>query len=595
MVGFYVVHRTRHIARSLTFVLFACPRLIFNTRHFEILFTLQNTLEDEKPHHSTTTAKPTAAEPNVNMLDDTIDGDVNDDDDGAADDEDMDLGDDDEYNDDIEDAIVDTTTAAASRQSSSAKLSTATSKTAAPIFAADRQQGCPMNCVCELNLNGYMVANCDRLDAETMHFGESITDLEVLNVPPKYPLLLGADFFKRIGLQHVNSIKIVDATIENVHPDAFRGLDQLFSVNLTNTGLDMLPPDAFAHNTKLRILSLSGNDLHAMQQKSSPFVDYMLNAPTVEELYLSRCNIRELLPTAFGKLASVVFISLAENMLVTLPHNIFHKLPTLEEIDLSSNSIENLPRHIFDNTSLSILNLRYNEMSARPTFVSAELQKLDLSYNKLVNINDMMFTDMPNLNNLVLKGNAIRKVHHAAFAPLTDLRHIDLSFNDLEQVSAMLFHSNVYLDTIRLNDNSRLKKLPMEGFSSQKSVFNVYLFDVSNCDLTDLGDNTFASMPRLTWLNLSWNNIESLSSGLFSYLSKLAKLDLSNNLINGLSDMLLLHNRYLRKVSLNRDRVQQWATLIKNPVSHSSIWPATRWRSCRRRCSCRPNSSRSST
>lgn len=514
----------------------------------------QNTLEDEKHHTTpTSTSKPKKTQQNANQLDDVQE---HNDDDGADDDDDDDNNDDgddgDEYIEDIDDDIVQTVVTSTP---TSARPMRTHKPTATPRAVPDMlhwHTSCPENCVCLRNYNGYMVANCDRLDPETMHFDHTITDLEVTNVSPKYPLLFGADFFERIGLKHLNSIRIVDATIENIHPDAFRGMDQLYSVNLTNTGLDMLPPDAFADAKKLRILTLTGNDLHAMQAKHSPFVDYMLNAPSIEELYLSRCNIKQLLPTAFDKLPNVVFISLAENMLVTLPHNIFHKLTVLEEVDLSSNSIENLPRHIFDNTSLSILTMRYNEMSGRPAFVAHELQKLDLSYNKLVNVNDMFFTDMPNLNNLALKGNAIRKVHHAAFAPLKDLRHIDLSFNDLEQVSAILFLENGYLDTIRMNDNARLKKLPLDGFASTLKDFNVYLFDASNCDLSELGDNTFVTMPRLTVLNLSWNNIESVGNGLFTYLAKLVKLDLSNNLISEVSDMLFLHNRMLRKVSPTR-------------------------------------------
>lgn len=527
----------------------------------------QNTLEDEKHHHktTTTTAKPSKPQKqDAQLLDDTVDGDHDDDDgedsddtndDIIYDDDDEDDDDDDVYADDIDDHIGDkvatstsTTTARTMRTHKPTHASaTATDQPHTPSTSRSHT-GCPMNCLCQNNYNGYMVASCDRLDAETMHFDASITDLELISVPPMYPLLFGADFFVRIGLKHVSSIRIVDSTIENIHPDAFRGLDEVYSINLTNTGLDMLPPDAFAGNRKLRILTLSDNDLHAMQAKHSPFVDYLLNAPSIEELYLTRCNIKQLLPTAFSRLPNVVFISLAENMLVTLPHNIFHRLTALEEVDLSSNSIENLPRHIFDNTSLSILTMRYNEMAGRPAFVAHSLQKLDLSYNKLENVNDMFFTDMPNLNNLVLKGNAIRKVHHAAFAPLKDLRHIDLSFNDLEQVSAMLFLENGYLDTIRMNDNARLNKLPLDGFASTLKDFNVYLFDASNCDLNELGENTFATMPRLTILNLSWNNIESLGTGLFSFLARLVKLDLSNNLISELSDLQLLHNRMLRKV-----------------------------------------------
>lgn len=383
----------------------------------------------------------------------------------------------------------------------------------------------------------------------THKFGSDITDLEVMNVKPNYPIILGAGFFKSIGLVRVSSIKIVNSHIEYMHPNAFEGLTELYSVNLTNSGITVIHPDTFADNRKLRLLTLAGNDLHQMQQKAIPFTDYMLNAPSIEELDISQCKLNRLLPTAFTHLKNIVYINLADNQLRTLPLGIFDKVETLEELDLSSNMIEDLPRNIFNGTSLSILHMKYNEIQTKLDFVPAEMQKLDLSYNKITFVNNLMFQHLKGLTSLVLKGNAIRKIHETAFYPLRELRHIDLSFNDLEQISSLIFIGNVELDVIRLNDNPRLKKLPLDGFESNLGLFNVYFFDASNCDLNDLGEKTFSSMPHLSTLNLSWNNIEVIGKGLFSFLSKLIELDLSNNLITNLNELTFLHNYNLKKVS----------------------------------------------
>lgn len=370
----------------------------------------------------------------------------------------------------------------------------------------------------------------------------------MVNVSPKYPIVLGASFFKNVGLEHVSTIKIVNSFIDNIHPKAFEGLYELYSVNLTNSGLTVLHPDTFAENRKLRLLSLDANDLSQMQQNVAPFNGYMLKAPSVEELSLSRCNLKTLLPTAFTRLESIIFINLANNDLQSLPPNLFDKVTNIEELELSSNKISTLPKNIFNHTSLAILTLKYNQIESKLDFATPEIQKLDLSFNNISNINSNMFNKLTGLTTLILKGNGIKKIHQTSLFPLKYLRQIDLSFNDLEQVSATLFMANKELDVIRLNDNYRLKTLPLEGFACESGRFNVYLFDLQNCDISELGDDTFRNMPRMTSLNLAWNNIETLTKEFFKSMTTLIELNLSNNVISELDNLTFLYNRNLKKV-----------------------------------------------
>lgn len=386
------------------------------------------------------------------------------------------------------------------------------------------------------------------LDAGVQKFTPEITDLEVINVSQQYPIVIGSAFFKNIGLEHLSSVKIVDSYIANIHPRAFEGLNHLYSVNLTNSQINLLHPDTFAENKKLRLLTLAGNDLSAMQENASPFTDYMLKAPSVEELDISGCNLKKLLPTAFNRLESVVYINLANNALKSLPPSIFDQVETIEELDLSSNKISYLPKNIFNRTALAILNLKYNSIESKLDFATDDIQKLDLSFNNITSISNAMFSKMTGLTSLILRGNSIKKIHQLAFYPLKNLRQIDLSSNNLEQLSSQIFLGNRDLDVIRLNDNNLLRKLPLEGFETEAGKFNVFLFDVSNCDLNELGDNTFARMPKLTTLNLAWNNIETLSKDFFNTVNNLVELDLSNNLLNELHPQLFLNNRNLKKV-----------------------------------------------
>lgn len=384
------------------------------------------------------------------------------------------------------------------------------------VNKVDEMKQCPRDCICERNMHAYFVATCSRLDLETQSFANlPITDLQVIDIGPQFPIVLGVEFFKHIGLANVTSIKIANSSIEYISPRAFYGLNELYSINLTSIGIDLIHSDTFANNTKLKILTLSGNNLNAMQSPSSPYTEYMLKSPSIEELDISNCNIQEFLPTAFSQMKNIIYINLAGNKLTTLPEGLFDKTDTIEELDLSYNKIATLPKNIFNKTSLGILHLKYNEIVSNLQFVTKDVQKLDVSYNKITNVNGQMFKNMDNLSFLSLKGNKIKRINSAAFVSLKGLRHIDLSFNDLDQINSLTFLKNSDLEVIRINDNIRLKGLPSDGFETSAKSFHVFLFDASNCDLSFLGENTFKTMPFITRLYLSNNYVENVPKNLF--------------------------------------------------------------------------------
>ncbi|XP_017865654.1 PREDICTED: uncharacterized protein LOC108615586 isoform X2 [Drosophila arizonae] len=420
---------------------------------------------------------------------------------------------------------------------------------------------CPRYCTCSRNINSYLVATCSRLDLGTQKFGSDITDLVVTNVGPKYPILLGPKFFQKLGLKFVASIKIANCTVEYVDAEAFHGLDDLYAVNMTDVGLGIISPDTFAQNKKLRMVTVSGNDLSLM----STF-HYLLKSSSIEELDFSRNNLRELNPTAFSMLSNIVYINLSQNNLEQIPEKVFASVETIEELDLSYNSLTELPAGVFNGTSLSILHLKYNTFTGDLHFGVPELQQLDLSFNSIDHVHHTMFEKMPGLTNLNLKGNGITKIQTDSFMTLKSLRHIDLSMNELDQVSSMLFFKNSELDVIRLNDNPKLSQLPTDGFLSYNGYFTVYYLDLSNCAIGALGHKTFSTMPHLTTLKMAWNNINNLPRDTLVSLTKLIDLDLSNNLITQLDELVFRENNELTKLNLAGNPITKLSVHLFKPL-----------------------------
>ncbi|XP_030558658.1 uncharacterized protein LOC115761138 [Drosophila novamexicana] len=497
------------------------------------------------PIEESTSSKAKISEDDVN--DNKIDSDsasVNQDDIGV--DEDDDDDDDDDEDDDDDDSDFDDETDKLTDEEQ-------------VVFSENVP--CPRYCTCSHNINSYLVATCSRLDPGTQKFGSDITDLVVTNVGPKYPILLGPKFFLQLGLKYVASIKIANCTIEYMHPEAFHGLDELYAVNMTDVGVAIINPDTFAQNKKLRMLTISGNDLSVMST-----LHYLIKSSSIEELDLSRNNLMELNPSAFSKLTNIVYISLAQNNLQKIPENVFETVDSIEELDLSYNSLKELPANVFNGTALSILHLKYNSFTGDLHFGVKDLQQLDLSFNSIVHVHHSMFDKMPGLTNLNLKGNGITKIQPDSFLTLETLRHIDLSMNELDQVSSMLFFKNAELDVIRLNDNPRLSQLPTDGFLSSNGIFTVYYLDLSSCAVGALGHKTFSTMPHLTTLKLAWNNINNLPQATFANLTKLIDLDLSNNLISQFDDLLFIENNEITKLNLAGNPITKLSVRLFMPL-----------------------------
>lgn len=260
---------------------------------------------------------------------------------------------------------------------------------------------------------------------------------------------------------------------------------------------------------------------------------------------------------------NLVYINLSQNNLSTLPEEVFQNNTAIEELNLSYNSIDFLPMNIFKNTNLAILHINHNEFSSKPNFLAPELQRLYFAYNNIRAIDVAMFKPFTSLDTLDLHGNNIQKMHNSAFADLKELKNIDLSFNDLTVINPTIFLANDKLDSIKLNDNPRLSRLPEDGFLSYSSLSkSLYHLDVSNCDILELSENTFASMPSLNTLNLSGNNLRSIDNMVFTALSKLVDLDLSFNAIEFIDNGAFSQNLNLRKLKISYNRLDTMPSKI---------------------------------
>ncbi|KAJ7326855.1 hypothetical protein JRQ81_016614 [Phrynocephalus forsythii] len=154
------------------------------------------------------------------------------------------------------------------------------------------------------------------------------------------------------------------------------------------------------------------------------------------------------------------------------------------------------------------------------------LTKLYLSHNKITFLKPRVFEDLHKLEWLIVENNMLKYVTPLNFYGLSSLILLDLMHNSLAELPDK--HLCQYMP--------RLNWLELEGNNIQ-SLRNVTFISCRSLTvlvlrrnrIRSLNENSFAALPRLAELDLANNQIELLPANLFKDLKELSKLDLSYN------------------------------------------------------------------
>ncbi|XP_069696526.1 uncharacterized protein [Periplaneta americana] len=137
------------------------------------------------------------------------------------------------------------------------------------------------------------------------------------------------------GLVSLELLDLERNLLNSLKSDVFIGLNNLSILWLSHNSLSTLHPDVFAHLTKLNYLYLDGNEELQIPSNGSS-----LNIQTVEELYISDCNINLLMPKSLENATRLKILDLRNNHLKTIDENIFRVMPSLTDLLLYGNPLE---------------------------------------------------------------------------------------------------------------------------------------------------------------------------------------------------------------------------------------------------------------
>ena len=302
---------------------------------------------------------------------------------------------------------------------------------------------------------------------------------------------------------------------------------QLTVLSLSNIGLKVIHMDAFSGLLNLRLVAITYNKLLQVSSAIIPPASASLRAVNYRYNELSGIlNLTEIFIARFSSLqifdwtgsniseingkfcsdqlhSALEIIRLADNMIETIPGDIFHHCISLKLLYLVHNELVYLPDQLFASnvSQLEKLLLMDNRLSSNTSWSDVLMPLRDLKYLNLSN--NMLTSWTYNLNGLWklevldLSHNAITRISHIAFINIPMLRFLSLDENSLTVLTPKVQHGFAHIPLLNIKSNS-IHQLNM---SAETMPTDTVILDVSANNLT------YLNLPSKRKCSLMWQNI----------------------------------------------------------------------------------------
>uniref|UniRef100_A0A8C1WMQ4 Leucine rich repeat containing 32 n=1 Tax=Cyprinus carpio TaxID=7962 RepID=A0A8C1WMQ4_CYPCA len=381
---------------------------------------------------------------------------------------------------------------------------------------------------------------------------------------------------RRVPEQLPASVHLLDLSrnlLQNLTDRELPALSTVQHLNLHANKIQFIQPGLFQDTSHLEVLDLSGNSLdlyaalktHVGPLKSVQHLDlsgnglftdmsdyFLSDAPVLTNLSLDGNSITKISRHTFNGSQALRNIDLHNNVIIEIEEGAFESLTGLSELDLSVNSISCI--RDFNLFQLKTLNLSKNSLNNFQTVDSAlefELQYLDLRENKI-----LYFPVLPERNKLRyldLSRNLLRSVNCSG--PLEELENLKASgylFTDHDKPLCLCVNQRhqelpklLYLDL----SYNQLKAIPSSFFSSMVSLESL---NISNNCLESFNVASEGLLKSLKTLDISYNNLQNLSFG-ESSLAALEVLHLQGNALSTLDAEIFSRLPNIRSLHLQQN------------------------------------------
>lgn len=238
----------------------------------------------------------------------------------------------------------------------------------------------------------------------------------------------------------------------------------------------------------------------------------------------------------------VATIKIVNSTIGSVGPKAFYDLNELYAVNLSNNKLKYLrPETFTNNKKLLLLTLANNPLKfpaigSQEYFLNASsVQELDVSYCNMQYVTANTFKYMPGLMYLNMAGNNLSDIDPDTFQKLLDLEELDLSDNNIKSLLDDIFSENVELATLHIQRN------PIDTVYGLQ-ISDLLTLNAGQTNIKFIGPSMFNGMTYIANLNLSGNGIEKIHNQAFRKLVELNYLDLSYNDLDFVSSLLIKEN-----------------------------------------------------
>ncbi|XP_066478770.1 slit homolog 1 protein [Tiliqua scincoides] len=390
---------------------------------------------------------------------------------------------------------------------------------------------CPAMCTCS---NGIVDCRGKGLTAIPANLPETMTEIRlelngIKSIPPgafsSYKKLrridlsnnqiseIAPDAFQ--GLRSLNSLVLYGNKITELPKGVFGGLYALQLLLLNANKINCIRADAFADLQNLSLLSLYDNKIQTLAKGTFATLRAIQTLHLAQNPFICDCNLKWLadflranpIETSGARCASPR--RLANKRIGQIKSKKFrcspkeqYFIPGTEDYQLNSECHSDVvcpPKCRCEANVVECSNLKLTKIPERLPQATAELR---LNNNEIAVLEATgIFKKLPHLKKINLSNNKVSEIEDGAFEGAASVSELHLTANQLESVRSAMFRGLDGLRTLMLRNN-RINCIHNDSFTGLRNVRLLSLYDNQ---ISTIAPGAFDTLQSLSTLNLLAN------------------------------------------------------------------------------------------